>query len=178
MTLLRSTLAAAAVLAFVLPASAKDAGGSAANGPTVQGAGYAEQSQGGAATPARGSGGSAGGQVPQEYTQAPTYAPCGPVAAEAVVAISNEGAGDIWYVQMSPVEDQNYGADLLGETEVIQSGYYTVVTPDNPTGACRFDVLITYASGAELAIWDVDICSYNVIYATEREYEIGYDQTI
>jgi hypothetical protein len=46
------------------------------------------------------------------------------------------------------------------------------VEPDVNNGYCRFDVLVTYETGAELRLWGVNLCETTRIYASE--WNISY----
>lgn len=176
MNMIHAAFAAAVLLAAALPAHAN---GFDSGGPSVQGPGPGGGSRGGYEGTFEGSfEGTFGGALPEELTSPASFAPCGPQLEETRVAVVNEGRSDIWYVQMSPIEYDEYGDDLLGPEEIIMAGDYVTLEVTDYAGACRFDVLITFEGGEELAIWDVDLCDVNVVYASEQGYEVDYEANI
>lgn len=73
------------------------------------------------------------------------------------VAIQNDDSRTILSVQMTHIDKPDWGRDLLG-TGMIEAGGWTVITPDNDQGYCRFDLRITYVDGAQRVIQDFNAC--------------------
>jgi hypothetical protein len=95
------------------------------------------------------------------------------LAYERWVNIVNQGSSTIWSVQISHVDEPTYGPDLLGQY-TIPAGSYATVEPAWNDGYCRFDVLITYDTGHELALWGVNLCEATAIYTDGSRYDIDY----
>ncbi|MDW9854085.1 hypothetical protein GOB46_16040 [Sinorhizobium meliloti] len=49
-----------------------------------------------------------------------------------------------------------------------------IVEPLDDEGYCFFDVLIEYADGSEVALWEVDLCTATSVAVDEWDYEISY----
>jgi hypothetical protein len=73
------------------------------------------------------------------------------------IAIRNDDSRTILSVQMTHIDKPDWGRDLLGNG-MIEAGGWTVVTPDNDQGYCRFDLRITYVGGAQRVIHDFNAC--------------------
>jgi hypothetical protein len=84
-------------------------------------------------------------------------------AEERWVDIVNEGSSSIYSVHITRNDDTGWGRDLLGRY-LIPAGDEMRVEPDNHGDYCFFDVKITYATGEEMLMWDVDLCDIIVIY--------------
>jgi hypothetical protein len=101
-----------------------------------------------------------------------------PVAVDSTVEVINQGATDVWYIQMSPTTENDYGPDLLDPSAVIRPGGQARVEAANPTGTCQFDALITYAPPAEgqdgpaIEIWDFNLCETARILVTETSFAL------
>ena len=94
-------------------------------------------------------------------------------AFERWVDVVNSGNSAIYSVYITNVDDRSYGRDLLGDY-VIPAGYEMRVEPDVNNGYCRFDVLITYETGQELTLWDVNLCEAITIYTDGRNFDVDY----
>ena len=88
------------------------------------------------------------------------------------VYVYNDGYAGIYSVYMSNVDVPDWrGGDLLGEY-MIAPGDEFWVEPRNPNGYCRFDILITYETGEEVILWDVNICGGRQIVADEWDARV------
>jgi len=94
-------------------------------------------------------------------------------AFERWIDIVNSGNSAIYSVFITNVDDRTYGRDLLGNS-VIPAGYQSRVEPDVNNGYCRFDVLITYETGEEVALWGLNLCEATTIYTDGRRFDVHY----
>lgn len=103
----------------------------------------------------------------------------GLVAANAAAAyerwldIVNVGDSAIYSVFATHVDDSDYGRDLLGDY-VIPVGDAFRVEPDVNNGYCRFDLLITYETGEEVALWGVNLCEATTLYTDGYGWDVDY----
>lgn len=91
------------------------------------------------------------------------------LAYERWVHVHNQGQSAIWSVQMSHVDQNSWGRDLLG-SYVVPAGSYATVEPDRHQGYCRFDVKIVYESGREVDLWGVNLCEIVSITSNDTGY--------
>lgn len=70
-------------------------------------------------------------------------------------------------VQMSNIEDSDFGPDLLGSSTVIEAHETVRVEPAVHDGYCRFDALITYEDGSEVEVWDFNACESTEIRVSD-----------
>ena len=94
-------------------------------------------------------------------------------AFERWVDIVNNGSASIYSVHITNVDDRSYGRDLLGDY-TIPAGYEMRVEPDVNNGYCRFDVLVTYETGAEVTMWGVNLCEATTIYTDGYGWDVDY----
>ena len=95
-------------------------------------------------------------------------------ALDRSVYVQNDGDCPIWSVRMSHIDRRHYGPDLLGDY-VIPAGAGEWLRPVNDQGYCRFDLLITYANGDEVQLWDVNLCEALTVQADNSGYtHIGF----
>lgn len=92
---------------------------------------------------------------------------------ERWIDIANYGDCPIVLLQISHVDTNDWGGDLLG-SGVIPAGDTVRVEPRHPRGYCRFDVLLTFADGTEQAIWDVNLCEATDLVADGWGYDVTY----
>ena len=71
---------------------------------------------------------------------------------ERWVDIVNDSYLSIYQVQISNIDTDSWGRDLLGN-EVIMGEDVMRVEPHNPNGYCRFDVRFTYEDGSHNALF-------------------------
>ncbi len=77
-------------------------------------------------------------------------------AYERWIDIHNVGDATIVAVQISHIDMQTWGPDILASA--IPAGYVGEVDPVNTQGYCRFDIRLTYADGDTADIYDVNLC--------------------
>ena len=65
----------------------------------------------------------------------------------------------IYYVRYSNTSAGSYGPDRLGSRETIAPDATRDFDIDDGTGACRFDVKVTYEDDSEATIRDVNVCA-------------------
>jgi len=94
-------------------------------------------------------------------------------ALERWVDIVNNGYSAIYSVHITNVDDRRYGRDLLGNY-TIPAGYQQRVEPDYNNGYCRFDVLVTYETGEEVAMWGINLCEVTTIYTDGYNWNVVY----
>ena len=94
-------------------------------------------------------------------------------AFERWVDVVNNGGSAIYSVYITNVDDRSYGRDLLGNY-MIPAGYQQRLEPDYNNGYCRFDVLITYETGHEVAMWGVNLCEMTTIYTDGYNWDADY----
>lgn len=92
---------------------------------------------------------------------------------ERWVAIDNYGANEIVDIRMSPIGDEFWGPNLLAR-DYIAVGEGITVEPLDGVGYCLFDVLIGFADGSEIPLWEVDLCAARSVAVDEWEYEVSY----
>ena len=97
----------------------------------------------------------------------------GPAAAQScdqhnrTIAVINGGASTITYVQATNSTRSDWGDDLLGESTVIASGNYVAVNPEDCSGQCSFDFLVTYEGGQQVETYGVNVCQASQLACTE-----------
>jgi hypothetical protein len=84
------------------------------------------------------------------------------------VDVVNDGASAIYSVNITHVDDNRFGRDLLGNY-MIPAGHQMRIEPDINNGYCRFDVRVTYETGYEITLWGVNLCEVTTIFADERD---------
>ena len=84
--------------------------------------------------------------------------------------VNNEGSSTIYSVYATPVGDHSWGRDLLG-SYVIPAGDYLDLEPDYHNGYCLFDIKVRYASGREVTLWNVDLCTITDVYTNGHYIE-------
>jgi hypothetical protein len=94
-------------------------------------------------------------------------------AYERWVDVVNSGNAAIYSIFITNVDDGSYGRDLLGN-QMIPAGYEMRVEPDVTNGYCRFDVKITYETGAEVTLWGVNLCEAMTIKTDGRHWDVDY----
>jgi hypothetical protein len=94
-------------------------------------------------------------------------------AFERWVYVVNEGYSSIYSVHITHVDDSGWGRDLLG-SYLIRAGEEMLVEPDYHDGYCLFDVKITYETGRELILWDVNLCEALTIYTDGNYGDVEY----
>lgn len=94
-------------------------------------------------------------------------------AYERWVDVVNSGHAAIYSIFITNVDDRRYGRDLLGDY-TIPAGYQARVEPDVSNGYCRFDVLITYETGVEVRLWNVNLCEATTIDTDGRNWQVDY----
>jgi hypothetical protein len=82
------------------------------------------------------------------------------------VYVYNDGWDAIYSIHITHIDEDGWGRDLLGRY-VIDAGDGFLVEPRNPQGYCRFDVRITYETGEEIYLWDVNLCGGRQIVTDE-----------
>jgi hypothetical protein len=105
------------------------------------------------------------------FAAATVFAASAASAYERWVDIVNWGNSAIYSVEISNVDDPNYGRDLLGNY-MIRPGDELRVEPDFPNGYCRFDMRITFETGRQVMLWGVNLCEATAIYADEHGYDV------
>lgn len=94
-------------------------------------------------------------------------------AYERWVNVVNNASTAIYSINISHIDTADWGPDLLGEY-TIPVGYESVVEPAWNDGYCRFDVLITYDTGATLTLWDVNLCEATDIVAYDASADVYF----
>lgn len=94
-------------------------------------------------------------------------------AYERWICIENVGSSEIVKVQISHVDKNTWGGNL------IRGGYIDVgdtlrVEPRNTQGYCRFDIKVTYADGEVMKLWRVNLCAATNLVVDEYDYDIRY----
>lgn len=87
---------------------------------------------------------------------------------QARFELRNISGQNIDIVQVSPVSDDNWGPDLLGN-DVLPNGYTTVVDPGR--SGCMFDVRVIYHSGDKEWFRNVNLCrTQRISFANSQDY--------
>ena len=94
-------------------------------------------------------------------------------AFERWVDVVNSGNAAIYSVFITNVDDRSYGRDLLGNY-MIPAGYEMRLESDVSNGYCRFDVKITYETGAEVILWGVNLCEATTIRTDGHHWDVDY----
>jgi hypothetical protein len=91
------------------------------------------------------------------------------------VDIVNHADQAIYYVRISNIDDPYYGEDVLGADTIIEPHTAFRVEPPAHNGYCRFDILLTYQDGTELAVRDVNLCEATDIAAWDNgSFDVAY----
>jgi hypothetical protein len=91
-------------------------------------------------------------------------------AYERWVDIHNVGNNTIVAVQISHIDTQSWGPDIL--PGVIPVGSVGQVDPVNTQGYCRFDVRLSYDDGSTADIYDVNLCEALDLVTDGYTYEV------
>lgn len=94
-------------------------------------------------------------------------------AYERWICIENVGSSDIVKVQISHVDKDSWGGNLIRGNR-IDVGDTLTVEPRNTQGYCRFDIKVTYADGEVMKLWRVNLCSATNLVINEYDYDISY----
>lgn len=94
-------------------------------------------------------------------------------AYERWICISNVGSSEIVRVQISHVDKENWGPNLIRGGR-IDVGDVRTVEPRNTQGYCRFDIKVTYADGEVMKVWRVNLCAATDLVINEYDYNISY----
>jgi len=92
-------------------------------------------------------------------------------AMDRGVYVYNDGFDPIYSIHISHVDSGAWGRDLLGRY-MIDVGDEFRVEPRNHQGYCRFDIKITYETGEEVYLWDVNICGGRQVVTDEWDARI------
>jgi hypothetical protein len=92
---------------------------------------------------------------------------------ERWIFVYNSGSSEIVDIRMISVYDPVLSPNLLFGA-YIGAGEDMIVEPLDDEGYCFFDVLIEYADGSEVALWEVDLCTATSVTVDEWDYEISY----
>jgi len=85
-----------------------------------------------------------------------------PAAAQTVeFKLINNSARALHYFYTSPVNDNSWGSDLLGEDGTLESGYLGTVTIGDGSDQCEYDFKFVMDDSSETVVNAVDICSLN-----------------
>ena len=80
--------------------------------------------------------------------------------------IHNVGDSTIDSVRASNIRERVWGPNLIGPS-TLAAGYDRILEPAFDEGYCRFDVLVTFTSGAEQVLPDINLCVIAHLYASE-----------
>ena len=94
-------------------------------------------------------------------------------AYERWICIENVGSSDIVRVQISHVDRNVWGDNLIRGNRIDVNDTLTV-EPRNTQGYCRFDIKVTYADGEVMKLWRVNLCSATNLVINEYDYDIRY----
>lgn len=78
-------------------------------------------------------------------------------ALSRAVYVHNDGDSPIWSIEISHIDDPVYREDMLG-LSTLAAGEGRWLEPVYDDGYCRFDLRITYTSGQQVQMWDVNLC--------------------
>lgn len=93
---------------------------------------------------------------------------------ERWIEVQNYGSNEIIDIRITDIGEDSWGYNLLFE-DYIGAGEDMYVEPfDYDNGDCLFDVLIEYADGSEVTLWEVDLCSAMSVAVDEWDYEVSY----
>ena len=91
-------------------------------------------------------------------------------AYERWVDIHNDGSSTLVSVQISHIDDQYWGPDIL--SGVVPVGSVGFVDPVNTQGYCRFDIRLSYEDGLVSDIYDVNLCEALDIVTDGYNYDV------
>jgi hypothetical protein len=94
-------------------------------------------------------------------------------AYERWICIENVGSSDIVKVQISHVDKDSWGGNLIRGSRIDVGDTFTV-EPRNTQGYCRFDIKVTYADGEVMKLWRVNLCAATNLVINEYDYDIRY----
>lgn len=86
------------------------------------------------------------------------------------IEIINHGNWAIESVHITHIRetDPYRWGDVLGG--YIYPGYSAFVEPYVSEGYCRFDIMVGYEDGTEIAVWDVNLCTATKIDVSDMGY--------
>ncbi|MFO8184872.1 MAG: hypothetical protein R6U39_11985 [Candidatus Aegiribacteria sp.] len=99
------------------------------------------------------------------------------VAAGTVRIVNDTGGYDIWYIFISPTNNDNWGDDWLDSDEILSSG--SSVSFNVPDGV--YDIRLIDEDEDEYVRWNVDVdgpYTWNVTLSDLGEYDMGSSETV
>lgn len=78
-------------------------------------------------------------------------------ALERWLRVHNHTSYNLCYVQISHVDRNSWGPDILGNT-CLSPGYYRTVNPGWQQGYCKMDMRFEFSDGDTVVEYDFNIC--------------------
>lgn len=89
--------------------------------------------------------------------------------------VSNVGDFSIMYVRATHVDDNDWGNDLLGSSQIIPVGTSEFVEPRRHDGYCMFDIKVEFADDSYTTAMGVNICEITEIVVDDwGNYRLRY----
>ena len=83
-----------------------------------------------------------------------------PAAAQDIEFIlHNDSSQTLHYFYAAPSNTSEWGADLLGDSGILEPGYQATTYIYDGSDQCLYDFRFETAEGGMLEAWEVDICS-------------------
>ncbi|HEY8576835.1 MAG TPA: hypothetical protein VIL88_10910 [Devosia sp.] len=91
-----------------------------------------------------------------------------PAAAQNVeFSLLNNSSHTLEYLYVAPSNTDEWGDDLLGETGVLEAGSEATVFIGDGSDQCLYDLRFETAEGAELDVYEVNICKLSSYTLTD-----------
>ncbi|MBF0677343.1 MAG: hypothetical protein IR164_00220 [Devosia sp.] len=81
------------------------------------------------------------------------------IAQDVEFTLINNSSHTLTYLYVAPSNTEDWGDDLLGEKGILEAGYEASVFIGDGSDQCLYDLRFETAEGAELDVYEVDICS-------------------
>lgn len=88
-------------------------------------------------------------------------------AQDVEFALVNNSSHTLVYLYVAPSNTEEWGDDILGENGILESGYEATVFIGDGSDQCLYDLRFETAEGAELDVYEVDICALNSYTLTD-----------
>lgn len=88
-------------------------------------------------------------------------------AQDVEFGLVNNSSHTLTYLYVAPSNTDEWGDDLLGDNGILESGYEASVVIGDGSDQCLYDLRFETAEGAELDVYEVDICTLSSYTLTD-----------
>jgi len=88
-------------------------------------------------------------------------------AQDVEFSLINNSSHTLTYLYVAPSNTEEWGDDLLGDSGILEAGYEATVFIGDGSDQCLYDLRFETAEGAELDVFEVDICALNSYTLTD-----------